>query len=97
MVYWDHPVGQRIFSMTPGESAATATLAANQGLYNGFIAAGVLWGLVSGRRDVRIFFLVCVVIAGLFGGATAKPSIYFIQALPGAVALLLVLLAGRRP
>lgn len=94
MVYWNHPVGQEIFSMTPAESAATATLAANQGLYNGFLAAGVLWGLVSGRRDVRIFFLVCVIVAGLFGGATAKPSIYFIQALPGAAALLLAIVSS---
>jgi putative membrane protein len=96
MVYWQQPLGLRIFSMTPEEAASSAVLAANQGLYNGFLAAGLLWGLIAGKRDVEIYFLLCVVVAGLFGGYTAKPTIYLTQALPGVVALLLVLLS-RRP
>jgi len=95
MFFWDHPVGRRIFSMTPEVSAASAVLARNQGLYNGFLVAGLLWGLASGRRDVKIFFLGCVVVAGVFGGLTAKTSILFTQALPGLLALLCVL-ASRR-
>ena len=91
MFFWDHPVGRKIFSMTPEVSAASAVLARNQGLYNGFLVAGLLWGLVAGRRDVKIFFLGCVVVAGVFGGLTAKTSILFTQALPGLLALLCVL------
>ncbi len=90
MFLWQAPLGLRIFSMTPEQAAATAVLAANQGLYNGFLAAGLLWGLAAGKRDVQIFFLLCVVAAGLFGGYTAKPTIYLTQALPGAIALFLV-------
>ena len=95
MFFWDHPVGRRIFSMTPEVSASSAVLARNQGLYNGFLVAGLLWGLVSGRRDVKIFFLGCVVVAGVFGGLTAKTTILFTQALPGLLALMCVLLASR--
>jgi putative membrane protein len=86
MFFWNHPVGQRIFGMTPEVSAASATLAANQGLYNGFLAAGLFWGLIAGRRDVKLFFLGCVILAGLFGGFTAKTSILFTQALPALIA-----------
>lgn len=89
MFFWDHPVGQRIFNMTPDVSAASATLASNQGLYNGFLAAGLVWGLGANRRDVRLFFLGCVVVAGIFGGLTAKTSIMFTQALPALLALIL--------
>ena len=96
MFFWDHPVGRRIFGMTPEVSAASATLAANQGLYNGFIAAGLFWGLIAGRRDVKLFFLGCVVVAGIFGGMTAKTSIVFTQALPAFLALGLTLLAKDR-
>lgn len=95
MVFWDHPIGRGIFAMTEDQSAATATLAANQGLYNGFLAAGLLWGLAARKRDVQIFFLLCVIIAGAFGAATAKPTILLTQALPGAIALILVLQAKR--
>src|SRR2546423_6362344 len=87
MFFWDHPVGRRIFAMTPEVSASSAVLAKNQGLYNGFLAAGLVWGLVAGRRDVLVFFLGCVVIAGVFGGLTAKTTILFTQALPALVAL----------
>jgi len=94
MFFWDHPVGREIFAMTAEQSAATAVLAANQGLYNGFLAAGLLWSLVSGKRDVQIFFLLCVIVAGIFGAATAKPTILLTQALPGAIALGLRFAAG---
>jgi putative membrane protein len=94
MFFWDHPLGRRIFAMTEEQSANSAILAANQGLYNGFLAAGLLWGLVARKRDVVIFFLLCVILAGAFGGATAKPTIWLTQAAPGAVALLFVLIAG---
>ena len=91
MFFWDHPVGRRIFGMTPEVSATSRVLAANQGLYNGFLAAGLFWGLASGRRNVKIFFLGCVVVAGIFGGLTAKTSILLTQALPAALALAAVL------
>jgi len=87
MFFWDHPVGRRVFNMTPEVSAASRVLAANQGLYNGFLAAGLFWGLVTGSGRLKIFFLVCVVVAGIFGGLTAKPSIVLTQALPAALAL----------
>ena len=74
MFLWDHPVGRRIFAMTPEVSASSKVLAMNQGLYNGFLAAGLIWGLEAGRRDVKVFFLSCVVVAGIFGGITAKTS-----------------------
>ena len=81
--------------MTPEVDASSAVLAMNQGLYNGFLAAGLAWGLIAGRRDVKLFFLGCVIVAGVFGAVTAKPSILLTQALPGAVALLLVLLSRQ--
>ena len=93
MFYWDHPVGRQIFNMTPEVSASSAVLAANQGLYNGFLAAGLVWGLVAGRRDVKVFFLACVVVAGVYGGLTAKMSILFTQGAPALLALLAVLSA----
>ena len=93
MFFWNHPVGQRIFGMTPEVSSTSAVLAANQGLYNGFLAAGLLWGLVSDKRNVKLFFLGCVVAAGVFGGLTAKTSILFTQALPAILALGLTLLS----
>lgn len=91
MFFWDHPLGRQIFSMTPEVSASSAVLAKNQGLYNGFLAAGLIWGIWKERRDVKVFFLVCVVIAGVFGALTAKTSILFTQALPGLIALVCVL------
>ena len=93
MFFWDHPVGRKRFGMTAEYSKASATLAANQGLYNGFLAAGLVWGLFSGDFSIKVFFLVCVVIAGIYGGLTAKRSILYIQALPGLLALLAVYLA----
>jgi len=90
MFFWDHPFGRKRFKLTPEYSKASASLAANQGLYNGFLAAGLVWGLVTGDASIKIFFLVCVVIAGIFGGLTARRTILYVQALPGLLALLAV-------
>jgi len=87
---------ENVVGMTPEVSASSATLAANQGLYNGFLAAGLLWALWADRRELKIFFLGCVVVAGAFGGMTAKTSILLTQALPAALALGLVVFASRR-
>jgi putative membrane protein len=96
MFFWDHPVGRRIFGMTPEVSNSSAILAANQGLYNGFLAAGLLWAVWADRRDLKFFFLGCVIVAGVFGALTAKASILFTQALPAALALGAIALASRR-
>ena len=95
MFLWDKPAGRRAFGLSPEMAAATKTLAANQGLYNGFLAAGLLWGLWLGQEGVpvQVFFLLCVLVAGLYGAATASRAILFVQALPAAVALALVLAA----
>jgi putative membrane protein len=87
MFLWTKPFGRRAFGLTPELAESSKVLAANQGLYNGFLAAGLIWGLVAGRADVEIFFLACVIIAGVFGALTAKRSILYMQALPGAIAL----------
>lgn len=96
MFFWDHPIGRKLFDMNSEVSASSATLAMNQGLYNGFLAVGLIWGIAKGRRDIKLFFLTCVVVAGVFGGITAKTSILFTQALPGLLALVCVLIASRR-
>ena len=93
MFYWDHPRGRKIFHTTPEFSKASAVLAANQGLYNGFLAAGLIWGLVSGQVNIIVFFLICILIAGLYGGFTAGKRILYIQALPAALALLAIFLS----
>ncbi len=95
MFFWNHPVGQRIFAMSPEVAASSEVLAMNQGLYNGFLAAGLFWGVLAKKTDVKIFFLSCVVIAGIFGGITAKTSILFTQGLPALIALILVLMVSR--
>ncbi|HVT57626.1 MAG TPA: DUF1304 domain-containing protein [Thermoanaerobaculia bacterium] len=98
MFLWTKPVGARVFGLPREVAAASAGLAANQGLYNGFLAAGLLWGLWLGGAagfQVQLFFLGCVVVAGIFGALTAKRSILWVQALPGAVAAALVLAAHR--
>lgn len=93
--YWDKPLGLRVFRLTPEFAKASKALAANQGLYNGFLAAGLLWGLSLGRAgsSIQIFFLGCVIVAGVFGAATVNRRILWIQGLPAAVALALVLAA----
>lgn len=95
MFLWTRPIGRRVFGLPAEVMAASAPLAANQGLYNGFLSAGLIWGLFQGENGyaVKVFFLSCVVVAGVFGAATAKRSILWVQALPGAVGLLLVLLS----
>ena len=89
MALWDTPTGRRVFRTTPEFSAATKALAANQGLYNGFLAAGLVWSLTLGAAGapVAVFFLSCVVVAGVFGAATVGRTILFVQALPAAAAL----------
>lgn len=96
MFLWATPFGQKTFGRTAAEQEATKVLAANQGLYNGFLAAGLVWSLVDRTGPVfavRVFFLACVVIAGIYGGATASRRIYVFQALPGALALAATLAA----
>ena len=92
MFLWTKPAGRRVFRTTPEFAQASASLAANQGLYNGFLAAGLVWGLLLGDagHDVTSFFLVCVIIAGVFGAATVNKRIFFVQALPALVALALI-------
>ena len=93
MFLWDTPRGRRAFGTTPEFAAASKTLAANQGLYNGFLAAGLIWGLLLGPagKPVQLFFLGCVIVAGLYGGFTASRRILLVQALPAAVAMAAVL------
>jgi len=93
MFFWDHPFGRKRFRMTPEYSKASASLAANQGLYNGFLAAGLGWGLITGDTSIKIFFLICVLVAGVYGGLTTRRTILYIQALPGLLALIAVYLA----
>jgi putative membrane protein len=92
MFLWNKPFGMKTFYMTQKTAQASATLAANQGLYNGFLAAGIIWGLWSGLAPVKIFFLACIILAGTFGGLTAKRSILYVQALPALIGLIIVLL-----
>ena len=97
MFLWTKPAGLRAFGLTPEFAEQTAVLAANQGLYNGFLAAGLIWGLIR-KEDgtpIRMFFLSCIIIAGIFGAITAKPSILYVQAAPALVALVVTLLARR--
>lgn len=91
MFLWTKPTGRRIFGLTKELAEATKALAANQGLYNGFLAAGLVWALFAGFQ-AKVFFLTCVIIAGIFGAITAKRSILWVQAMPAAVALALVVL-----
>ena len=94
MFLWTKPFGRKVFGLSREQANQTAALAANQGLYNGFLAAGLCWGLLAGAdgKNIVIFFLICVIVAGIFGAFTANRSILWIQALPGAIALTLVLL-----
>jgi putative membrane protein len=94
MFLWDKPRGLRAFGQTLEAARASKVLAANQGLYNGFLAAGLFWGLClgAGGTAVKVFFLCCVLVAGVYGAATANLRILFIQAVPAALGLALVLL-----
>ena len=94
MFLWDKPAGLRAFGQTREAATASKVLAANQGLYNGFLAAGLFWGLWLGAAGtgVKVFFLLCVLVAGLYGAATASRKILFVQALPAAIGLALLLI-----
>jgi putative membrane protein len=97
MFLWEKPAGLRTFGLTREAAKSTRVLAANQGLYNGFLAAGLLWGLSLGDdgTSVKVFFLSCILIAGLYGAATASRKILLVQAVPAAAGLLLLLLASN--
>jgi putative membrane protein len=94
MFLWEHPHGLKAFNQTPEFARLSRVLAANQGLYNGFIAAGLFWGLWLGTngRQIVIFFLLCVIVAGIFGAVTASRKILYVQAIPAFAALALTLL-----
>jgi len=89
MFLWEQEAGLSVFSMTPEQASATAVLAANQGLYNGFLAAGLLWGLIRESREFILFFLACVIAAGIYGSITASSTILYVQAAPALIAFLL--------
>ena len=93
MFLWTTPTGRRVFGLDADFAEKSKALAANQGLYNGFLVAGLVWGLVAERTDVQVFFLVCVVVAGVYGAATVNRRILFVQAVPAVLALGAVLLA----
>ncbi|GGC09434.1 membrane protein [Oxalicibacterium flavum] len=95
MFLWTRPAGRKAFGMTPEQAEATRVMAANQGLYNGFLAAGLIWGLLAGADGfcIKLFFLGCILVAGIYGACTASRKILFVQALPAAVGILLVWIA----
>jgi putative membrane protein len=96
MFFWDKPLGRKAFGLSADFAAQTKTLAANQGLYNGFLAAGLFWGLALGQAgfSIKVFFLLCVFVAGVYGGLTANKKILLIQAVPAALGLVLLFLAA---
>lgn len=98
MFFWTSPYALSSFNMSPEFAKATTVMMANQGLYNGFLAAGLVWGMVTHVRGTGImkFFLACAVIAGAFGAATVKPSIFYVQALPAVLAFLALLVSQRQ-
>ena len=97
MFLWTRPLGLKTFRNSPEKAAESAVLAANQGLYNGFLAAGLVWGLIQGvpafAFQIKIFFLLCVIVAGVYGAATVSRRILYVQAAPAALALILLWLA----
>jgi putative membrane protein len=93
MFLWTTPTGRRVFGLEAAFAEESKSLAANQGLYNGFLVAGLVWGLVGDRTDVKVFFLVCVVVAGLYGTFTVSRKILYVQTVPAAIALALVVAA----
>jgi putative membrane protein len=94
MFLWTRPLGRRVFGNEPEFAEASKVLAANQGLYNGFLAAGLVWGLVDDLDNVKLFFLACVIVAGAYGAATVSRRILVVQALPALVGFVLVLAAS---
>ncbi|MFN5049393.1 DUF1304 domain-containing protein [Roseateles sp.] len=93
MFLWTKPQGRKAFGLTAEFAQASKVLAANQGLYNGFLAAGLVWGLLRADTATQLFFLGCVLVAGLYGAATASRKILYVQALPAIIAIAAVLLA----
>jgi putative membrane protein len=91
MFLWTKPLGLKVFRNSPEKAETTKVLAANQGLYNGFLAAGLAWGLAAGAQPVKVFFLACVIVAGAYGAWSVSPRIFWVQAAPALVALGLVL------
>ena len=91
MFLWTTPTGRKVFGLDPAFAEESKALAANQGLYNGFLVAGLVWGLVADRTDVKLFFLACVIVAGVYGAVTVSRRILVVQALPALVAFVLVL------
>lgn len=98
MFLWTKPKGMKTFGTTPEEAETTKVLAANQGLYNGFLAAGLFWGLIHSNPEfafqIQVFFLACVMVAAAYGGATAKKSILIVQGLPATLAMIAVLISA---
>lgn len=92
MFLWTKPLGLKTFRNTPDKAETTRVLAANQGLYNGFLAAGLLYAAATGSREFALFFLACVVVAGLYGAWSVNKRIFFVQALPAILALALLYL-----
>ena len=94
MFLWTRPTGRREFGLSQEQAEQTRVLAANQGLYNGFLAAGLIWGIWLGAQGeaIRLFFLACVLIAGIYGGFTANRRIFFVQALPAALGIVATVL-----
>ena len=90
MFLWTTPTGRRAFGMKPEQAEATKVMAANQGLYNGFLAAGLLWGLATAQWNVVVFFLLCVIVAALYGAWSVNKRIFFVQGLPAIAALVAV-------
>lgn len=90
MFLWDKPMGRKVFRLTPEFAVASRYLAMNQGLYNGFLVAGLAWGLAIDDLRIKTFFLACVSVAGLFGAATVSRKVFFVQALPAILALVLL-------
>ena len=90
MFLWTRPLGLKVFRLTREAAEQSKVLAANQGLYNGFLAAGLVWAVATGQRGVALFFLGCVVVAGVYGAATVNRRIFFVQALPALLAIAMV-------
>ncbi len=91
MFYWTKPKGMKAFGLSKEQAESSKVLAANQGLYNGFLAAGLIWGLLSNKTDVIVFFLICISIAGIYGAYSTKNiKLFYIQAVPAILALLLL-------
>ena len=94
MFLWTRPLGLKTFRNTPEQAETMKVLAANQGLYNGFLAAGLVWSIIDERRDVATFFLACVVVAGVYGAATVNKRIFLVQSVPALLALAALWLVG---